>query len=119
VTFAVDYPDRSLNRLTTAFRIFTIPSIAILAAFLEGGSFATNSGGSGASYRDDDDAPAERENRSAFRSRKPQSPIHSTQLPPACGGPPPLDGLLRLPFAATSAWSRMMMKVAEKPRRSG
>jgi hypothetical protein len=50
LTFAVDYPDRSLNRLTTAFRIFTILPIAILAAFLEGGSFATNSGGSGARY---------------------------------------------------------------------
>jgi Domain of unknown function (DUF4389) len=50
LTFAVDYPDRSLNRLTTAFRIFTILPIVILAAFLEGGSIATNSGGSGARY---------------------------------------------------------------------
>src|SRR5579862_671057 len=50
LTFAVDYPDRSLNRLSTAFRIFMIIPIAILAAFLEGGSFATNSGGSGARY---------------------------------------------------------------------
>src|SRR6201994_2831798 len=48
LTFAVDYPDRSLNRLSTAFRIVMIIPIAILAAFLEGGSFATNSGGSGA-----------------------------------------------------------------------
>lgn len=42
LTFAVDYPDRDLNRLSTAFRILTIIPIAILAAFLEGGSFATN-----------------------------------------------------------------------------
>ncbi len=50
LTFAIDYPDRSLNRLSTAFRIVMIIPIAILAAFLEGGSFATNSGGSGARY---------------------------------------------------------------------
>src|ERR1700740_2574400 len=50
LTFAVDYPARSLNRLTTAFRILTIIPIAILAGFLEGGSFATNAGASGARY---------------------------------------------------------------------
>src|SRR6202012_6157789 len=50
LTYAVDYPDRSLNRLSTAFRIFTIIPIAILAGFLEGGSFATNAGASGARY---------------------------------------------------------------------
>jgi Domain of unknown function (DUF4389) len=37
VRFAVDYPDRPLNRLTTAFRIFTVIPIAILAATIEGG----------------------------------------------------------------------------------
>ena len=50
LTFSVDYPDRSLNRLSTAFRIFTIIPIAILAATLEGGSFGANAGGSGARY---------------------------------------------------------------------
>jgi Domain of unknown function (DUF4389) len=50
LTFAVDYPDRSLNRLSTAFRILTIIPIAILGAFLEGGSFAATTGGSGARY---------------------------------------------------------------------
>lgn len=50
LTFAVDYPERSLNRLSTAFRIFTIIPIAILAAALEGGSFTTNAGGSEARY---------------------------------------------------------------------
>jgi Domain of unknown function (DUF4389) len=49
LTFSVDYPDRSLNRLTTALRIFTIIPIAILAATLEGGSFE-HAGGSGARY---------------------------------------------------------------------
>jgi small-conductance mechanosensitive channel len=44
LTFSVDYPERSLNRLSTAFRIFTIIPIVILAAALEGGSFATGSG---------------------------------------------------------------------------
>ena len=50
LTFAVDYPDRSLDRLSTAFRIIAIIPIAILAAFLEGGSLATNAGASGARY---------------------------------------------------------------------
>jgi hypothetical protein len=50
LTFAVDYPNRDLNRLSTAFRILTIIPIAILAGFLEGGSFATNAGASGARY---------------------------------------------------------------------
>jgi hypothetical protein len=50
LTFSVDYPDRILNRLTTALRIFTIIPIGILAAALEGGSFGANAGGSGARY---------------------------------------------------------------------
>jgi hypothetical protein len=37
VQLSVDYPDRALNRLTTAFRIFTVIPIAILAATIEGG----------------------------------------------------------------------------------
>ena len=36
VGFAVEYPDRPLNRLTTAFRIFTIIPIAIVAAAIGG-----------------------------------------------------------------------------------
>jgi hypothetical protein len=50
LTFAVDYPDRSLNRLSTAFRVVAIIPIAILAAVLEGGSFASSVGGAGARY---------------------------------------------------------------------
>jgi hypothetical protein len=50
LTFVVDYPDHRLNRVSTAFRILTIIPIAILAGFLEGGSFATNAGASGARY---------------------------------------------------------------------
>jgi Domain of unknown function (DUF4389) len=49
LTFSVDYPDRSLNRLTTALRIFTIIPIAVLAATIEGGSFTTQ-GGDGVKY---------------------------------------------------------------------
>jgi hypothetical protein len=45
LTFSVDYPDRDLNRLSTAFRIFTIIPIAILAAFIEGGGFGAAGGG--------------------------------------------------------------------------
>ena len=50
LTFSVDYPDRTLNRLSTALRIFWAIPIAILAATLEGGSFGANAGGSGARY---------------------------------------------------------------------
>jgi hypothetical protein len=50
LTFSVDYPDRSLDRLSTAFRIFTIIPIAILAATVEGGSFGASGGGAGARY---------------------------------------------------------------------
>src|SRR4051812_9995191 len=37
VRFSVDYSDRPLNRLTTAFRIFTVIPILIVAAAIEGG----------------------------------------------------------------------------------
>jgi len=37
VTFSVDYPDRKLNRVSTAFRIFAAIPILILAATLSGG----------------------------------------------------------------------------------
>jgi hypothetical protein len=50
LTFSVDYPDRSLNRVSTALRIFALIPIAILAATLEGGSFGASAGGSGARY---------------------------------------------------------------------
>ena len=36
VQFAVDYPDRRLNRLTTALRIFTVIPIAIVLAAIGG-----------------------------------------------------------------------------------
>jgi Domain of unknown function (DUF4389) len=36
VRFSVDYPDRPLNRLTTAFRIFTVIPIAIVAGLIGG-----------------------------------------------------------------------------------
>jgi hypothetical protein len=38
VTFSVDYPDRALNRVATAFRIFTIIPIAIVFAAIGGWS---------------------------------------------------------------------------------
>jgi Domain of unknown function (DUF4389) len=47
VRFAVDYPDRELNRLTTAFRIFTIIPIAILLGTISGYSGDDLAGGSG------------------------------------------------------------------------
>ena len=37
-TLTIDYPDRSLNRLTTFFRIFTVIPIAIILALVSGGS---------------------------------------------------------------------------------
>lgn len=36
VTFSVDYPDRKLNRVSTAFRIFAVIPIAIVSALLPG-----------------------------------------------------------------------------------
>src|SRR6266516_225028 len=49
VRFAVDYPDRELDRLTTAFRIFTVIPIAIVLAgiggYSGGGGFGGGSGG--------------------------------------------------------------------------
>jgi hypothetical protein len=45
VRFAVDYPDRDLNRLTVFFRIFTVIPIAIVAASIGGYSGEWSSGG--------------------------------------------------------------------------
>ena len=50
LTFSVDYPDRNLDRLSTALRIIWIIPIVILAATIEGGSYGANSGGRGAAY---------------------------------------------------------------------
>jgi hypothetical protein len=44
VPFWVDYPDRPLNRVTNAFRIFTVIPIAIVLAIIggyAGGSYGT------------------------------------------------------------------------------
>ena len=43
VRFSVDYPDRPLDRLTTAFRIFTVIPIAIVLAII--GGYSTTWGG--------------------------------------------------------------------------
>jgi Domain of unknown function (DUF4389) len=45
VRFAVDYPDRDLNRLTTFFRIFTVIPIAIVLATIVGTSGEYDAGG--------------------------------------------------------------------------
>jgi Protein of unknown function (DUF5661)/Domain of unknown function (DUF4389) len=50
LAFSVDYPDRPLNRLTSAFRIFTVIPIAILAGTIEGGSYGAEQGGRGVGY---------------------------------------------------------------------
>ena len=44
VQFAVDYPDRDLNRLTTALRIFTVIPIGIVLATVSGVSSSSTSG---------------------------------------------------------------------------
>jgi hypothetical protein len=41
VSFSVDYPDRSLNRATTAFRIFAAIPIAIVLATVSGSTWET------------------------------------------------------------------------------
>jgi hypothetical protein len=48
VQFDIDYPDRPLNRLTTAFRIFVAIPILIVIGALSGGSY--RSGNQGATY---------------------------------------------------------------------
>lgn len=50
IQFSVDYPERPLNKLTTALRIFTVIPIAIVLALLSGGqagNAAVIGGGSG------------------------------------------------------------------------
>jgi len=47
VRFAVDYPDRELNRVSTAFRIFTIIPIAILLGTIGGYSARWGTSASG------------------------------------------------------------------------
>ena len=42
VQFSVDYPDRDLNRVTTAFRIFTIIPIAIVLSTVSGGTWQSS-----------------------------------------------------------------------------
>ena len=48
VRFDVDYPERDLNRLTTAFRIFTVIPIAIVLGSIVGYSTQWSDGGSDA-----------------------------------------------------------------------
>jgi len=47
VRFAVDYPDRDLNRLTTFFRVFVAIPIFVVVAAVSGGSAAWNDNGRG------------------------------------------------------------------------
>ena len=42
VQFSVDYPDRELSRVTTAFRIFMIIPIAIVLSTISGGTWQTS-----------------------------------------------------------------------------
>jgi hypothetical protein len=44
VSFAVDYPDRALNRTTTAFRVFAVIPIAIVLASIAGFESSGRSG---------------------------------------------------------------------------
>ena len=46
VQFSVDYPDRPLDRLTTALRIFTVVPIAIVLGVLAGGVWQSSGGDS-------------------------------------------------------------------------
>jgi hypothetical protein len=50
LTLSVDYPDRSLDRVSTAFRIFWVIPIGIVAAAIEGGGYSGQAGGTGARY---------------------------------------------------------------------
>ena len=50
LTFEVEYPERPLNRLTSAFRIFTLIPIAVVLATLGTVSASTSSGGDFAGF---------------------------------------------------------------------
>ncbi len=50
VQYSVDYPDRSLNRLTTFFRLFTVIPIAIILDLLLGYSWNWTDGGQTTTY---------------------------------------------------------------------
>jgi hypothetical protein len=50
VTFSVDYPERKLNRLSSAFRIFAVIPIAIVAALLPGTELAGSAQANGAAF---------------------------------------------------------------------
>jgi hypothetical protein len=45
VQFSVDYPDRALNRVTTAFRIFVVIPIAVVLGAVSGETWQWTSGG--------------------------------------------------------------------------
>jgi hypothetical protein len=45
VHFSVDYPDRALNRVTTAFRIIVIIPIAIVLGAVSGGGWHSSTSG--------------------------------------------------------------------------
>ena len=50
VSFSVEYPDRPLNRLTTALRIFTVIPIAIVLGTIMGYQGSYNAGDAGGSW---------------------------------------------------------------------
>ncbi|HEY6550300.1 MAG TPA: DUF4389 domain-containing protein [Solirubrobacterales bacterium] len=50
VSFSVDYPERKLNRLSSAFRIFAVIPIAIVAALLPGSELAGSAQSNGAGF---------------------------------------------------------------------
>jgi hypothetical protein len=50
VNFSVDYPERKLNRLSSAFRIFAVIPIAIVAALLPGSELAGDAQASGLAF---------------------------------------------------------------------
>jgi hypothetical protein len=50
VTLSIDYPDRPLDRLTSALRIFTAIPILIVSATLSSGSFQASQGAQGARF---------------------------------------------------------------------
>jgi hypothetical protein len=50
VSFSVDYPERQLNRVSSAFRIFAVIPIAILAGLLPGAELAGSAQSNGAGF---------------------------------------------------------------------
>ena len=110
VQFSVEYPERDLNRLTTAFRIFTVIPIAIVLASIGG----YTSGEYDASGETDEDVfdPAAYEGQTHVTA--PERAARTDRSPVATGRPRSAGG--RRPGAHSTSKSRTERRRRPAPR---